>query len=286
MHDRRFLLRPDDKLTVLVTWLLATLAPLFDVEVHAMSVMSTHYHLVCSVGDQRISDFLRDFNASLAKAVNVLRGARRGIVWEPGTLSIVELKTVDAIITSIAYAIVNPVAAGLVWRPEDWPGLNVLAHEIGRRVREVAAPDYFFRTGFWDPTAVLVTTLPARLLEELGEDEARRRIEAEVERQLREARAHVKSQGWQVLGPVAARNVSPFRRAKSWEDFGALSPTFAVGAGNHEERRAAIAELKAFRAAYRAAWIGYRAGERDAVWPYGTYLMRVRHRVEVEPAPS
>ncbi|MBX3271054.1 MAG: hypothetical protein KF729_12385 [Sandaracinaceae bacterium] len=161
-----------------------------------------------------------------------------------------------------------------------------MAHEIGRRVREVAAPDFFFRPGLWDPSAVLATTMPARLLEELGEDEARRRIEAEVERQIGVARANVKSQGWQVLGPVAARNVSPFRRAKSWEDFGSLSPTFAVGRGNHEEREAAIAELKAFRAAYRAAWTSYRAGDRDAVWPYGTYMLRVRHRVDVEPAPS
>jgi len=50
-------------------------------------------------------------------------GARSGTLL--GELSIVELKTVDAVVFQIAYAIVNPVAAGLVWKPEDWPGLCV-----------------------------------------------------------------------------------------------------------------------------------------------------------------
>ncbi|MCB9592827.1 MAG: hypothetical protein H6719_08845 [Sandaracinaceae bacterium] len=102
VDDRRFLLRPDAALTAIVTWLLVVLAPLFDVELHAVTVLSSHYHIVLSVADQRISDFFRDLNSLLAKSVNVLRGARRGIVWEPGALSIVECKTVDAVVFEIA----------------------------------------------------------------------------------------------------------------------------------------------------------------------------------------
>jgi len=113
VNDRRFLLRPDAKLTALFTWLLGVCAPIFGVEVHAVTVMSSHYHMVFSVADQRASDFFEMFNANLAKAVNVLRRLPRGIVWEPGKLSLVELKTVDAVVFEIAYAITNPVAAGL-----------------------------------------------------------------------------------------------------------------------------------------------------------------------------
>ncbi|MBX3273872.1 MAG: hypothetical protein KF729_26645 [Sandaracinaceae bacterium] len=44
--------------------------------------------------------------------------------------------------------------------------------------------------------------------------------------------------------------------------------------------------LRLFRAEYRAAWTRYRVGERDVLFPYGTLMMRLRHRVEVAPAPS
>ena len=278
VHDRRFLLRPDARLTAIVTWLLATLAPLFDVHVHAVTVMSSHYHMVLSVEDQRISEFFRDFNSLLAKAVNVLRRARRGIVWEPGELSLVECKTSDAIIFELAYCIVNPVAAGLVWSPEDWPGLSIQVEEFGRRVLEAARPEGFFDPGAWDELASLAVTLPPMLIAELGEDEARRRIRDEVNRQVAEARADIKAKGWRVLGAVAARNARPFDRAKTWETFGVIHPTFATGPGRVLERIAAAEELVVLLE-------DYQAGERDIVWPYGTYLMRVRHGMRVADPP-
>jgi len=285
VHDRRFLLRPDAAMTALVLWLLAVCAPLFGVEVNAITVMSTHYHLVLSVADQRISQFFELFNAWLAKGVNVLRGARRGIVWEPGGLSIVELKTVDAVIFEIAYCIVNPVAAGLVWRPQDWPGLSVQVEDLGRRVLSGSRPGFFFDPRRWVPEASLTVTWPPCLLE-LGEDEARRLVAAEVARQVAQARAEIKARYGKVLGPVAARNASPFQRAKSWETFGALNPHFATGPGCVAERIEAAVELVAYLEDYRAAWRRYRAGESDLVFPYGCYLMRVRHGVRVAPAPS
>ncbi len=278
VHDRRFLLRPDAALTALVTFLLAALAPLFGVEVHEFCVMSTHYHLVLSVADQRISAFFEHLNARLAKAVNVLRGARRGIVWEPGGLSIVELKTPDAIVQAIAYCIVNPVAAGLVWRPEDWPGLTVQAHELGRRVLSAARPDFFLDPRKWSEHASLRLGLPEGLVLLYGEDGARERIAAEVERQVALAHGEIRASYGKVLGPVAARNASPFQRAKSWETYGELDPHFATGRGRVAERVEAARELLEYRREYREAWLRYRAGERDHVWPYGCYVSVLRTR--------
>jgi len=51
----------------------------------------------------------------------------------------------------------------------------------------------------------------------------------EVERQLAEARAHVEAEGWSVMGAVAARACSPYREAKSWEEFGARIPHIKAG---------------------------------------------------------
>ncbi len=286
VHDRRFLLRPDAKLTALFSWLLAVLAPHFGVELNAVCVMSTHYHLVLTVANQRISPFFEHLNARLAKGVNVLRGARRGIVWEPGGLSIVELKTADAIVEAMAYAIANPVAAGLVWRPEDWPGLNVQAHELGMRVLSAPRPGFFFDPAEWSEHTSLRVVIPGCLILLYGEDGARERIATEVERLLALARADIRARYAKVLGPVAARNASPFRRAKSWETFGEPSPHFKSGRGRVVERIEAALELVAFRRDYRDAWLRYRAGEHDVVFPYGTYLMWVRHHVRVAPPPS
>lgn len=281
------MLRPDGELTALFTWLLAVCAQAFGLEVHAICVMSSHYHLVCSVEGDVISRFLELLDGQLAKSVNVLRRARRGILWEPNTLGITELKTLDAIVEAIAYTIANPVAAGLAWEPGDWPGLNVLVHELGHRVLGASIPGVYFRAQTWDSEASVSVTLPASLLEAYGEDETREQIETQLARFVADARADIKKKGWTVLGPVAARNVSPFRRATSWEPFGTLRPTFATGRGNVAERVEAAEELRVFRAEYRAAWLRYRDGEREGVvFPYGTLMMRLRHGVAVSPAPS
>ncbi|MCB9591126.1 MAG: hypothetical protein H6719_00215, partial [Sandaracinaceae bacterium] len=55
--------------------------------------------------------------------------------------------------------------------------------------------------------------------------------------------------------------------------------------GRVAERIEAAKEVVMFRESYRACWRRYRAGERDIVWPYGTYLMRVRHGTRVADPP-
>lgn len=287
VHDRRFALRPDSALTSLVVWLLGLFLPRFGVELHAATVMSTHYHLVVTASEQRLSDLMERLNATLAKAVNVLRKSRRGILWTPGELSIVELKTERAMVFQIAYAIVNPVASGLVWDPEDWPGLCVRVDQMHGGVGELRGtrPGFFFRTARWAETSVVRVTLPPPLLA-LGEDVARDLIRREVERQLAEAQLKIRAKRFRVLGPVAARNVSPYRRAKTGEEFGALNPRLAAGPGEHEALKAAIEEYVSFQLEYRAAWKRYKAGEVGVVFPYGTLRMRMRFRVRVAEPPT
>jgi len=165
----------------------------------------------------------------------------------------------------------------------------VLSGWVNKRV--VAAllsagrPGRFFDARFWDANASLAVTLPPMLLAEIGEDEARRRIRKEVDRQVAKARADIKAKGWRVLGAIAARHVGPFDRARTWETFGVIHPTFATGPGRVTERIEAAKEVVAFRESYRACWRRYRAGERDIVWPYGTYLMRARHGMSVADPP-
>src|SRR5690606_1512208 len=114
-------------------------------------------------------------------------------------------------------------------------------------------------------------------------DAGRERIAAEVARQEAKARAEVKESGWEVLGRVREMNVSPYRRAKSWEPLGKLVPHLAAGRGHTAERIAAIEELRGLRAAHALAKAGWIAGVREVVFPAGTYWMRVHHRARVAP---
>ncbi len=281
IEGRRFLLRPDDELNQLFTYLLAISAEEFDVEVHVATVMSTHFHLVATVPDENVSDFMHRLDLRLALALQVLRRYVRGVVWEPGALSIVELKTTEAVVEQIAYAITNPVKAGLVFVAREWPGVTAAVEDIGQRVLEAKRPTFFF-SDKWPERASVRLVLPA-CLRALGEEEAYERLSAELELQEELAREYVRKNGWKVLGRVGAKNVSPYRCAKSWRELGKLVPHIAAGRGQKEARLAAIAELRAFRAAHREAKRRWTGGDRDVVFPAGTYWMRVHHGAEVAP---
>ncbi|HJL17924.1 MAG TPA: hypothetical protein RMH99_19825 [Sandaracinaceae bacterium LLY-WYZ-13_1] len=102
---RRFLLRPD----ALFLWLLAVCVEPFGIEVHAATCLSTHFHLVVTVPNAHVSDFLHRLDTHLARAVQVLRRFVGGVVWAPGQLSIVELTRREAVVEQIVYAFVKPL---------------------------------------------------------------------------------------------------------------------------------------------------------------------------------
>lgn len=286
-QGRRFLLRPDRDVTALFTWALAATASELDVEVHAVTVLSDHYHIVLSTVHGNVCAFAHLLNLRLANAIKVLRRLPRGVVWAPGELSIVELVTPNAVVERIAYTITNPVAAGLVHRPSEWPGLTTAIADIGQRTLRAKRPDYYFDADEWDEAACTAITLPPCLREE-SEDEARELLSAELERHEEKARAHAKTLGGRVLGAKRAAAVSPYACARSREPVGELDPHIAAGRGMTEARIAAIRELQQFRADHREAKRRWIAGERDVVFPAGTYWMVVHHKALAQQfdAPS
>jgi hypothetical protein len=187
-------------------------------------------------------------------------------------------------VEKLAYAMANPVKAGLVAHARDWPGLTVLPHELGRRTLVIARPPVFFRAdnSKWPDTVELTLTLPPALAEDHRAEEVRDAVNEELERQEREARAEVKARGWRVLGTARVRRLSPYRRATSFELLRGQNPTFAVGRGQRKVFFRAVAELRAFRSAYRQALEQWRARLRSVVFPQGTWCMCHVHGVVVQ----
>ena len=114
---RRFLLRPDPELNRAFLYCLAVATKKYGMEVHALGVMSNHYHVVLTDPEGVLPLFAAWLNRHLAMCVKRLRGWDE-VVWEPNVqVSAVELTGPEEVLDKVAYTLVNPVSAGLVRTP-------------------------------------------------------------------------------------------------------------------------------------------------------------------------
>jgi len=120
---RTHLLRPDPALNNLFVYWLAVMAERHGIVVHAVVVMSTHEHIICTDTLGRLPRFLQELHRMIALSVKVLR-KWEGAVWDYEKTSVVELRTPQALVEKLAYVMANPVAAGLVHHAADWPGIK------------------------------------------------------------------------------------------------------------------------------------------------------------------
>lgn len=274
--QRTHLLRPDEAMTQLFRYCLAVVAQRHGILVHAAVLMSTHEHLVVTDVKGRLPQFLQELHRLVALGVKVLRNWE-GAVWDPRKTSVVELRTANAVLAKIAYVIANPVAAGLVRRASEWPGVNTSPEEIGTAHWHTARPDYFFdpTNPAWPERASLELSVPPAM--PMDGPELRAVVTEELDRLVGEALQHEIS----ASSPDDLRRASPYTRATSPAPPAAINPTFAVGAGAAVAIKEALAALRAFRDAYRTALESWRKGIRDVLFPAGTWLMRRQHGVNV-----
>jgi putative transposase len=273
---RTHLLRPDARINALFTYLLAVLAERHGILVHAAVLMSTHEHIVLTDTEGRLPRFLQELHRLLALGVKVLR-KWEGAVWDHEKTSVVELLTEQAIIEKLAYVMANPVAAGLVERAHQWPGVTTRPDELGcARWSATRPPAYFDESNpAWPVTATIQLTVPPTFSK--SHDALRARVADELDALERLASSDVKARGFRVLGTKCVAALSPFRRARSWELLRSRNPTFAVGRGHRDAFFRAVAALREFRSAYRAALDAWRRGFRSVLFPYGSYLMSLFH---------
>jgi hypothetical protein len=278
---RHHLFRPDPAIRQLYLYTLAIAAKEFGMMVHSVTLMSTHEHLIATDVHGRLPDFLRRLHRLVALGTKALR-KWEGPTWDHEPTSVVRLLTTQAVIDKLAYVMANPVAAGLVHRARDWPGLTVLPNDLGRRTFVVDRPNDFFdpQNPKWpDRVDVSLTVPPA--LSHLDDQAFREAVSQALAAREREAKDEVRARGWQVLGSRRIRQLSPYRRAQSSEEILSRNPTFAVGRGQAHAFLTAVQALRAFRRAYREAFEQWRAGYRSVVFPQGTWCMCRLHSARV-----
>ena len=266
--ERRFFLRPSRKVDQAFLYCLAEAAKRHGIVIHAVLAMSNHYHAVMHDPDGTYPGFIEHFHRMLAKVLNAHFG-RWEALWASEQTSVVELVDPADVWRMVLYVLCNPVAAGLVARAADWPGVTSLHAMLSGTTMKASRPRWFFDEEGSMPAEVELVLQRPPGFEELSQEEW-----ADVLRTAIRAReAHVASEraGKRVLGRKAVLAQSPFDRPDTHEPRRQLSPR--VAAKNKGRRIEALRRHRAFLIAYREAFARLRAGERDVVFPAGTYKL-------------
>jgi len=262
---RRFLLRPDDALNNVFVYCLGVAAAKYDVQLHALSAMSNHYHLVLTDVEGVLPDFMAWLNRQLAKCIKRLRGWDE-VVWEPNVpFSAVELSGPSEVLDKVAYTLLNPVSAGLVRSSERWPGAVSTLETLRSGTMHAKHPRIWFKDNARKEVS-LELTVPPCFSDRAGYFQA---LGALLEHRLSVVRTELTRQGRAFLGRTRVRKTVVTDQPSTKKPRFGRNPTFS--ALTHEAWRAVVQKLRAFRLAYREAYQAWRAGARDVVFPAGTW---------------
>jgi putative transposase len=276
-YQRTFRLRPSPQTNAIFAYCLALALLKTGVRLHAACVMSNHHHLVVSDPSGRLSDFLRELHRLSAKAINASQGQWENL-WSAEPCNAVRLVTDEDVRDKIAYVVANPVAAGLVSEPGEWPGFSMWGD---RSVRAVRPQVYFGEDSSCPADIPLQVELPPTYTEQ-GDSRVQwfARARSAIAAKVAAAHQAMQAAGRAFLGANVVRSASFAQRAKSYEVKGKIIPTFAAGVRAVRDRLRKIE--RAFRGAYRVAYADWRSGLRETVFPFGTWGMAVFHGARVE----
>jgi putative transposase len=237
--------------------------------------MSDHHHLVLTDVNGVLPDFLRELHRTVAKALNASQGQWENL-WSLEPTNVVHLGDSDDVIRKMAYVVTNPVVAGLVASPAEWPGVNLWGeHEL-----QVQRPyDYFAADGRAPESLPLRIQFPAV---NAGCSPPRDRLADLMAARVEEAHLAVKAAGISFPHPRAAESASFLDRAKGYEVKRGIVPTIA--AADAAVRKSLLRARQQFLAGYYAALKMWRQGVRGALFPYGTWWLRIHHGAAVTPA--
>ncbi|HEV7507422.1 MAG TPA: transposase [Thermoanaerobaculia bacterium] len=273
----RFLFRPGSELNDLVLGVLGRCQRNYDLTLCAVTVLSSHLHLLAVVDDARqISGFMRDLKSKLAREVNRLTGWK-GHVFERRYDMAVVTEEEGAQIGRLAYILAHGVKEDLVERVRDWPGVQSaralldgepLTGQWFDRTREFAErnlrqPIEPLRFA----TKELVVLSPIPCWAHLPKDVYRARVASLVESIEWEAALRRSQTGRSVIGVKAILAKDPQHRPTEL----ARSPAPLLHAVSKAARKAFYEAYSWFVAAFRTAAEALKAGDRSAPFPAGSF---------------
>ncbi len=99
--------------------ILATTVARYRLELHFFVVLGTHHHLLLTTPEPNLSTAMQYLNGVYCRTYNCRHGRKGHVVRGRYGTKLVESEAHGAWL--VPYLALNPVQAGLVDRPEDWP---------------------------------------------------------------------------------------------------------------------------------------------------------------------
>jgi hypothetical protein len=276
LHSR-YLLRSSRELDEIIVGVLGRAQRLYQVRICGYLFLSSHYHLLLDVDEaHQLSLFMAYVNSNLAREVSRLHRWPEKI-WSRRYQGIVISDEEAAQIARLRYLLANGSKEGLVARPQDWPGVHVAKALIQGedltgtwfdRTQEYTARnrgEKFDRLQYATPETLHLSPLPCwkHLPEETWRGHALTLIHEIAE----EIARHLANTGSQPLGAAAILSKHPHHRPKMQK----RSPAPLFHAFSSAARRELWEAYRLFVAAFRQAADKLRGGNRNAVFPLGSF---------------
>ena len=270
-YNRELRLRPDRIVVQIILYALAYTAQKYSIVLHEFCVLGNHDHLIFSDPKADRPAFIGLFHSLVTRAVNNAFGEWDSL-WSSQPYSAPRMLSPADMLRKIVYVLLNPVAAKLVRYAWEWGGPSSWGLEYGVPL-PIKRPAAFFSDDM--PEVVeLVIHRPPGLRPDLSDRDLRAFIREETKRQQGDLVAKILAQGGSFLGMQRVLKQPRHDRPSSSGGHFTIRPT--VIAGDRQKRIDALAEEAAFRAEHERCRQAFITGDRNVVFPYGTYLMRVR----------
>lgn len=286
-----FLAPWDPRVSEVCVYSLADAQRVTGMAVHQFVPVVSHYHCDVTPKSNNLPEFTRRLNRDISCGLHTLLCEERydapRELFDDRPTHKMRLLDAAAQASQLVYDYVNNVAAGFVKRPEHMPQRTFDWGLWKTGVVEVRRPDFYF--GPDRPEVILLEITPPPLLfRAFGGD-----IDALVHHMCKltdDAIAAIEAERRRPpMGAREVRRIHPWSEPRTLRETGGQAvPTFRLGARGivgRRQRIAAAREVTAFRQQHHATRLARRDGDRDALYPYGTYAASVYRGEPVEEGP-
>jgi hypothetical protein len=275
------LLRPSKDGDQIYLYCLAEAAQRYDITLNGYIAMSNHQHVILRDNRGNFPEFLAHLNKMIAKAMNTLLGRWENF-WSAEQANAVYLVEAADRFAKLVYILANPVAAHLVDRATDWPGVSSLGLNLSGRTLTIKRPQCFFSPEGTMPEEVTLRVARPDGYENLTETEWSELLLGALAAAEERARAERQAARIGVLGRKGVLHTAPTEQPESVERRRRLRPHIACV--DKVRRTVELAALTAFRLARAEALERNLAGDVHVLFPVGTYRIRGFFRTLRPPA--
>lgn len=275
--QNRPLLAPIPEVVDLIIGILGRAQRTYGLAIHALVFLSTHYHLLVTATDSaQLARFMGYVNSNIAREIGRLIGWNDKF-WGRRYEAIPISDEDAAQVARLRYLLAHGVKEGLVARPEDWPGAHswgallgdgVLVGTWRDRTREYEAKrsrKSFDPLEFAESERVVLTPLPC--WQGLEPAACRERLVDFHQNIVADGEAQRRVSGRSLPSPAALATLDPNVRPLKV----ARSPAPRVHAATQAVRETFRRAYLEFTVAFRAAADALKNGDRNAIFPAGSF---------------